>query len=398
MSWLLNKAKRLVQRPGSRGGKVRRTKTGQVDYHPASAAKYAIVNTTDDHFEPVTWTPTFGALAGKPQPVARKPRKGEFFSMSNGRIGYAHADDPVPGMIVPILKPRPEVLEQFHETGTVPPPTEAQDMMQLLREKLRAKGAMVKGPRVARHILHTIAAAPAEYIAHTPVGFAVLSPLDPDGEALVSETYDAAAATFGDMMKATLHLADAEVDAADEQDLRDALTNEMVKAVTETELKPDGPEPDVMDGETVLGLAGKGKKPVYASGADCKGYDDDDHHDAARLHHKAFTYHDELAKQHREMAEKDQDWKRSEEHHGEADRHEQLAEHHHGTSRDHLIAGGHGGSVEIGADGKAGELTPHDDDARAQAREGLDGRDHHAHPGGVGDRDRESYAGFAGDK
>lgn len=156
-------------------------------------------------------------------------------------------------------------------------------------------------------------------------------------------------------------------------------------------------KPPDPSGAHTLGKTKRGKK-VFASGGESHEFNDQDHHDAARLHHAAHLYHHERAKDHGAIAEKDDDWQRSEIHHGEHGRHKALADHHADLVQDHLIAGGHGGETTFGFEGDKptlGEVAPHSEAARRAAKKRLLARTHHSHPGGANDRDRIAYGDLA---
>lgn len=152
--------------------------------------------------------------------------------------------------------------------------------------------------------------------------------------------------------------------------------------------------PQPPTGQHSLGKTKSGKH-VFLSGAETDKFDDADHQDAATLHRRVHEYHSEAATAHGTIADTAHQWKVSEEHHRERARHQRLADHHHDVMRDHLIAGGHGGSLELNVDGKAprvSKLTPHSAKERADAVKRLAVRDHHSHPGSVMERDKAAYA------
>lgn len=139
----------------------------------------------------------------------------------------------------------------------------------------------------------------------------------------------------------------------------------------------------------------RGGKDVYLSGAEADDFSDDDHQDAAAIHHRAHRFHATAADEHGKIADTHKAWKVSEEHHGERARHQRLADHHHDVVRDHLLAGGHGGSLELNVLGKTpkvSKVTPHSAKERSEAVKRLKARDRHAHPGNVMKRDRTAYA------
>lgn len=179
----------------------------------------------------------------------------------------------------------------------------------------------------------------------------------------------------------------------------------MVKAATAKPPKGKTPPllrfapPPEADGQHPLGTTRRGK-PIHASGAEAKGYNPDDHQDAAALHHKVAVHHEARAEAHRTASAEDLDsWQRAEMHHQESERHGKLATHHRDVARDHLIAGGHGGTQAMALkDGalQPGALVPHGVDEQQAARERLGKRTHWSHPGGMTPRDRQAYMAKGG--
>lgn len=155
------------------------------------------------------------------------------------------------------------------------------------------------------------------------------------------------------------------------------------------------PKPTPPAGEHELGTTATGKT-VHVSGANAADFDDDEHREAATLHRRAHRYHATAAAQHGAIATKPgQNWKVSEEHHREQARHTALAEHHVAAAQDHLIAGGHGGRVQLDVRGKTpvvSKLKPHTPQDRAAARRRLAARTHHQVPAAVMARDKAAYA------
>lgn len=154
--------------------------------------------------------------------------------------------------------------------------------------------------------------------------------------------------------------------------------------------------PERRDGETVLGKTSKAK-PVYASGGDAGKYDDDEHGEAAQLHHGAHLYHSKRAEVHEAAGKDDDNWQRGESQSQDAKRHTRLAEHHHEVMRNHLVAGGHGGKVDLDLSGDKpalGDYHPHDEKDRGEAQEFFKRRKHAKHPGGLTPADRTAYAGL----
>lgn len=155
-------------------------------------------------------------------------------------------------------------------------------------------------------------------------------------------------------------------------------------------------DPKDPDGQHELGKTRRGK-PVYLSGAEAGGYNDEDHLDAATFHARAHEHHDRQAGVHRTARDGDDDWQRAETHHEEHERHARLAEHHLDRVREHLTAAGRGGAAMLDAtDGapRLGEVVPFTDQDRAEAKAALAKRTHHDHPGGVTDHDRATYGRF----
>ncbi len=149
-------------------------------------------------------------------------------------------------------------------------------------------------------------------------------------------------------------------------------------------------------GKVPLGATRRGK-PVYASGAESGGYDDQDHYDAARFHAQAHVYHDARTEGHREAGDGDENWRRSEQHHGESARHGKLAEHHMGLVRHHMVAGGHADEAELDAhrgQPRVKNFRPMGAKAREASKKHLAGRTHHDHPGGVTESDKAAYGKF----
>lgn len=139
-------------------------------------------------------------------------------------------------------------------------------------------------------------------------------------------------------------------------------------------LAKSGPGTGEEAGATRLGTT-QGGKDVTVSGADCRGYTDQDHHDAARLHAQAHVHHDSQAYAHRRHAEVSDDPARTEALYQEADRHAALAAHHRGRLEEHMAVASHA-------------------QARKSARETIGYRTFAMYPGGLTDADRQHYGTF----
>lgn len=127
-------------------------------------------------------------------------------------------------------------------------------------------------------------------------------------------------------------------------------------------------------GATCLGKT-QSAKDVTVSGADCRGYTDQDHRDAARLHAQAHVYHDTRAYAYRRHGEVEEDLEKAAALFREADRHGTLAIHHHGRMDAHLAV------FRAAAE-------------RHGARQVLSYRTFQMYPGGLTEQDQAAYAGF----
>lgn len=430
MMRLILKAKRHgVYRPGSHGGHPRVTESGKVTYKLVNGGAWKHRKTAD----------------GKND--VRSPMAGDFFRHPSGHTALALEDHPT-SMSHPILDHDPSGMGGAPSTpGAVRrAPLVAPDLLAgkpswtCRRCGTKADGrecphcgaggfpdeptgVMAKAKRLAFGLFRkAVGDRGGKVLGYTRSGKPIYDRADhPEHAAFTPQDHDDAVDAHADAGIGNPGTHRHAYEAAKHQDQRDAILREdahdgaaaalarevvkhreMAKAATAAPKKHKpliGKEafqskPQPLDGEHVLGKTKSGKA-IYASGAETGDYDDQDHQDAAARHAAAHRRHQTLAELHGKVAEKDDDWQRSETHHADTARHKALADHHLELARDHLIAGGHGGSQQLGLDkdGKptTSDLTPYTDEERQAARDALGRRTHHGHPGGLTDRDRQAY-------